>query len=65
MKQGRAQLYYNPVILCPLCNHLEGFDIDLDGSDFNDVRQRMIDHLVKNHSDKEAIDMLGWNEVIE
>lgn len=60
MRKKRAEMYYNPVILCPLCNHQEGFDIDRDGDDFQDVRERMVKHLIEKHTDEEAIDLLGW-----
>jgi len=53
MKKERAESYYRPVILCPLCNHLEDAEEGLD---------RMVDHLVEMHTDKEAINKLGWEE---
>lgn len=60
MNRQRANEYYNPSILCPLCNHLEGFDIDQNGDDFREVRNRMIDHLTTKHDDEDAEDLLGW-----
>jgi len=63
MKKERAEAYYHsPVILCPLCEHLEGID-GLEGNvdeTIHDAMKRMIKHLIKKHTDEEAIDLLGW-----
>lgn len=56
MKRKRAEEYYSPVLLCPLCEHLEGIHY----AELDDAQSRMIDHIALNHDDEEAISMLGW-----
>ena len=57
MNRKRAEDYYNPIILCPLCEHIEGLG---DTNVVDEARARMIEHLVEKHSDEEAIELFGW-----
>jgi len=47
MERERAENYKH-TLLCPLCDFVAG------------NRDAIIDHLVDDHSDKEATDELGW-----
>lgn len=49
MERERAE-NYREILLCPLCDF-----ISLGGS-----RTEIINHLVKDHSDKEGIEELEW-----
>ena len=40
---------FRPLYLCQLCMHCDGDE------------NRMIDHMVSEHSDEEAIDATGWD----
>ena len=51
MNRKRAENYYNEILLCPLCEYTCSND-----------RKVMITHLENSHTDKEAIDLLGWEE---
>jgi len=64
MRRKLAESYYHrPIILCPLCEHLEGIK-DVSRNDptdsLNKAIERMIEHLIKCHTDEEAWDLLGW-----
>jgi len=48
MKRERAETNYREMLLCPLCDHLTA------------NREAMINHLVDEHSDEEALDQLAW-----
>lgn len=50
MRRKIVELYYKPIILCPLCEHLESDE------------KKMIEHLINKHDDKEARELLGWGE---
>ena len=55
MKKERAEMFYTPSILCPLCEHLVGTQNGLD-----EARGIMIVHLCTMHTEQEAKEMLGW-----
>ena len=64
MRRKLAESYYHtPIILCPLCEHIEGIkDISRNNPEdsLEDAMERMIEHLIQAHTDKEAWDLLGW-----
>lgn len=63
MRRKLAESYYHsPVILCPLCEHLESIkDISRNNPEdsLDKSMKRMIEHLINKHTDEEA-KSLGW-----
>lgn len=63
MRRKLAETYYHTlVILCPICEHLEGIkDVSRNNPEdsLDKAMKRMIEHLINNHTDENAKD-LGW-----
>lgn len=64
MRRKLAETYYHsPIILCPLCEHIECVkDVSINDAKeaLDDAMKRMIEHLISCHANLEAQDLLGW-----